>query len=432
MPEIGKCPLHLNAKLHSVFHSSRIAIACLLQLLICHPGMSQVCTLSDYIDKGVKHSPVLQDLSNQILVNQYDSLISRASYLPQVNFNGLMMYAPVINDWGYSDVITNGQNLIGTINVNQDIFNKKNREAHSEKYGLESGKLKNAKNISLNELKKAITAQYLAAYAAREELTFQEEILSSLKNEAAILKAWTEKGIYRQTDYLSMQVEMLNLGRNIRDLDLQYRREWWNLNLICGIGDTVLCDLVLPVIHDNLGKTEENSIFFRSFVIDSLVIKNEKLLIDRRYKPVVSWFADGGLINNEPQYLYQNLGISAGLSMTLPIFDGNQRKFNYQKIRMQEETRKNYQDNFRFRYHSQLRHLQSELETTRRYMQENEKQISLSHELVAADKILLNTGAALITDYILAIKNLIEAKHAGLVYQIRTQYILNEINFWKQ
>jgi len=415
-----------------VFHSSRIAIACLLQLLICHPGISQVCTLSDYIDKGVKHSPVLQDLSNQILVNQYDSLISRASYLPQVNFNGLMMYAPVINDWGYSDVITNGQNLIGTINVNQDIFNKKNREAHSEKYGLESGKLKNAKNISLNELKKAITAQYLAAYAAREELTFQEEILSSLKNEAAILKAWTEKGIYRQTDYLSMQVEMLNLGRNIRDLDLQYRREWWNLNLICGIGDTVLCDLVLPVIHDNLGKTEENSIFFRSFVIDSLVIKNEKLLIDRRYKPVVSWFADGGLINNEPQYLYQNLGISAGLSMTLPIFDGNQRKFNYQKIRMQEETRKNYQDNFRFRYHSQLRHLQSELETTRRYMQENEKQISLSHELVAADKILLNTGAALITDYILAIKNLIEAKHAGLVYQIRTQYILNEINFWKQ
>ncbi|MEI6173295.1 MAG: TolC family protein [Bacteroidota bacterium] len=415
-----------------MFHSSRIAIACLLQLLICHPGMSQVCTLSDYIDNGVKHSPVLQDLSSQILLNQYDSLISRASYLPQVNFNGLMMYAPVINDWGYSDVITNGQNLIGTINVNQDIFNKKNREAHSEKYGLESGKLKNAKNISLNELKKAITAQYLAAYAAREELTFQEEILSSLKNEAAILKAWTEKGIYRQTDYLSMQVEMLNLGRNIRDLDLQYRREWWNLNLICGIGDTVLCDLALPVIHDNLGKTEENSIFFRSFVIDSLVIKNEKLLIDRRYKPVVSWFADGGLINNEPQYLYQNLGISAGLSMTLPIFDGNQRKFNYQKIRMQEETRKNYQDNFRFRYHSQLRHLQSELETTRRYMQENEKQISLSHELVAADKILLNTGAALITDYILAIKNLIEAKHAGLVYQIRTQYILNEINFWKQ
>ncbi|MFZ4563590.1 MAG: TolC family protein [Bacteroidales bacterium] len=415
-----------------MFHSSRIAIACLLQLLICHPGMSQVCTLSDYIDNGVKHSPVLQDLSSQILLNQYDSLISRASYLPQVNFNGLMMYAPVINDWGYSDVITNGQNLIGTINVNQDIFNKKNREAHSEKYGLESGKLKNAKNISLNELKKAITAQYLAAYAAREELTFQEEILSSLKNEAAILKAWTEKGIYRQTDYLSMQVEMLNLGRNIRDLDLQYRREWWNLNLICGIGDTVLCDLALPVIHDNLGKTEENSIFFRSFVIDSLVIKNEKLLIDRRYKPVVSWFADGGLINNEPQYLYQNLGISAGLSMTLPIFDGNQRKFNYQKIRMQEETRKNYQDNFRFRYHSQLRQLQSELETTRRYMQENEKQISLSHELVAADKILLNTGAALITDYILAIKNLIEAKHAGLVYQIRTQYILNEINFWKQ
>jgi len=57
------------------------------------PAKTQVCSLFDYIDNGVKHSPVLHDLSSQILVNQYDSLISRSAYLPQDNFNGLMMYA---------------------------------------------------------------------------------------------------------------------------------------------------------------------------------------------------------------------------------------------------------------------------------------------------------------------------------------------------
>jgi hypothetical protein len=65
-------------------------------------------------------------------------------------------------------------------------------------------------------------------------------------------------------------------------------------------------------------------------------------------------------------------------------------------------------------------------------MVENEKQISLVQQLVSADLVMLNAGSLPISDYILALKNLAEAKHAGLLYQIRIQYILNEINFWKQ
>jgi outer membrane protein TolC len=410
----------------------RISIVSLFSLLLCLPGYCQDCSLNGYLDRGIVNSPVLKDLSNQILSNQYDSLIARASCLPQVNFNGSMMYAPTYNGWGYSEVITNGQSLTGTFNVSQQIFNKKTREANLERYGLESGTLVNARNISLGELRKAITAQYLAAYAALEERNFQQEMLATLQREAKILKTWTEQGIYRQTDYLSMQVEIMNLERNVRDLGLQFRKEFWNLNLICGIGDTVTCELKLPVIGDTLSFTTENSMFFRRFMIDSLVIRNEKLLVDRRYQPAISWFADGGLVNNEPRYLYQNLGISGGLSITIPVFDGNQRKINYDKIRMREETRRNYQENFRFRYHAQLRQLQSELEATRMLMKENAKQVTLVQELVAADKAMLNIGSLAITDYILALKNLVEAKHAGILYQIRSQYILNEINFWKQ
>jgi hypothetical protein len=65
-------------------------------------------------------------------------------------------------------------------------------------------------------------------------------------------------------------------------------------------------------------------------------------------------------------------------------------------------------------------------------MKENEKQVALVNELLAADNSLLDSGQISITDYILAMKNLVEAKHAGLLYQIRAQYVLNEINFRKQ
>jgi len=410
----------------------RFSFAVLCILLFCGQVCSQDCTLAGYLERGVSHSPELKDLAGQILTNQYDSLIVRATYLPQVNFNASMMVAPAINGWGYSEAITNGQSLFGTLNVNQQLFNNKTREANLEKVGLESGNLVINRKIGLNDLKKAITAQYLSAYAALEERRFQQDVRETMVKVSGVLKAWTEKGIYHQTDYLLLQVEMLNIDRNIRDLDLQYRKELWNLDLICGISDTTTCDLKLPVIADTSAGTVESSLFFKRFMLDSLLIRNEQVLIDRKYKPVMNWFADAGLVNNEPRYIYQNFGMSIGLSMTLPVFDGNQRRMNYEKIRIHEATRKNYEENFRFRYHAQLHQMEIELEKTIGSLKENEKQVSLVTQLIAAYKVLLNDGSVPIGDYILALRNLIEAKHAGLLYRIRTQYIINEINFWRQ
>jgi len=410
----------------------RHAFLILMLGLTVHTAICQERVLEYYLGKGTANNPVLKDISNQIEANRYDSLIARASYLPQINFNAYLMYAPVVNGWGYSDVITNGQNLSGTLNVNQQIFNKKTREANFQKYGLAASSLDNTRKITANELKKAITSQYLAAYSALLERKYQQQVLSTLNDEEKILKLWVEKGVYRQNDYLSLKIEIMNLLRNTGDLDLQYRKEFWNLNMICGINDTTLYDLNLPPIDESLRNLPESSPLFRRFLIDSLKIQNEKLLVDRRYKPAISWFSDGGIINNEPRYLYQNFGISFGMSMTLPVYDGHQRKFNYGKIRAEEETRKSYEEFFSFQYNSELKQLKGELDRVRTLGKDNEKQVTLVAELVEEDKALLNVGSLSITDYILALKNLIEARHNGILYQVRAQFILNEINFWKQ
>jgi len=411
---------------------SWILLFAIVLLVFCLKGRAQDRTLEYYLKQGVSNNPVLKDLSNQIQTNRYDSLITRAAYLPQVNFNGYLMVAPVVNGWGYSDVITNGQEMVGTLNVNQQLFNKKTREATFLTHSLETKNLNNSREISINELKKAITAQYLAAYSVLCDSKFQQEVFKTLIDEAKILKAWVEKGIYRQTDYLSLNVEILNLERNIRDLDLQFHKEFSNLNLICGITDTFIYDLSLPSINELVNNPLENSPLFQRFQIDSLRIQNEKLLIDRQYKPALYWFSNGGIVNNEFQFLYQNFGVSLGLSMTVPVFDGNQRKLKYNKIRIEEETRKSYQEFFRFQYNTQLKQLRDELVSIRKQGMENEKQITMILELIEQDKALMNVGSLSITDYILALKNLIEAKHIGLLYQIRAQYIINQINFWKQ
>jgi outer membrane protein TolC len=404
----------------------------IFSLFLSLTGAAQDRNLDYYLEQGLTNSPVLKDYTGQIEANSYDSLVTRAGYLPQVNFNGLLMYAPVINGWGYSEAITNGQNLIGTVNVNQPFFNKKTREATLQKYGIQGMSLENSRKISVNELKKAITAQYLAVYSAYMESSYLHEVLSALYDEEKILNRWVEQGIYRQTDLLSLRVEIMNLESNAGDLSIQYRKEFTNLNLICGIRDTTLYNLILPAVGEGNNTNGNGSSLFMRFYYDSLQIQNEKLVLDRKYKPTVSWFSDAGIINSQPEYLYQNFGLSIGLSMNLPIYDGNQRKYNYGRIRTMEETRKNYEEYFRFQYSTQMKQLRDELNGVVKQGNETDRQVALVMELVKQDKILLSLGSLPITDYVLALKNLTEARHRSILYRIRAQYILNEINFLKQ
>ena len=389
-------------------------------------------TLDDYIHAGFSNNPVLKDLDNQVKDNSTDSLISHAGFQPQISLNGYMMYAPVVDGYGYSNVITNGQNLTGTLNVSQDIFNKKTRDAEYEKFGIRNKSLQNDRQISRNELQKEITAQYLNACSAYLETLFNKEMLETLQEEEKILQQLVEAGSFRQTDYLSFRLAMGTVDRQLKDLRIRYRNELFSLNILCGLPDTTEYGLELPVLEEVRHPENGKSPLFQRFALDSLKIENEKTILDRKYKPTLSWFSDAGLVNNLPKYIYQNFGLSIGMSLNLPVYDGNQRKLNFSKLKTSEETRKNYESYFRLQYDLQIRQLNADLEKTRQIITDTEDQIKLASTLTEQNKILLNAGSISVTDYILSLKNLLEAKQVLTHYQVHALQIVNELNYWKQ
>jgi outer membrane protein TolC len=401
----------------------------LFSAVLCQ-GQEQ--TLDYYIQSGLTNSPVLKDISGQIRENSADSLISQAGYRPQVSFNGYMMYAPVISGYGYSEVITNGQNLTGTVNVTQDIFNKKTRETEYEKFGIRNQSLANTQKLSKNELQKIITVQYLTACSACLEESFEKEILATLRTEEQVLGKLVDAGLYRPTDYLLFRLELSNLDRRVKELGIQFKKELSTLNILCGIPDTTRYTLRLPELTELLPSGSTKSPLFLRFEIDSLRIENEKAIINRKYKPAFSWFTDAGLVNDQPRYIYQNFGLSLGMSMSFPIYDGNQRKLNFSKLKTSEESRKNFENQFRLQYDLQLSQLKEELEKTRQIIQDNEEQINLAKTLIEQDKILLNYGSVPITEYMIAMKNLLESRQTGIRYKVRALQIINELNFWKK
>jgi len=395
-------------------------------------AIGQVRTIDFYISQGILNSPLLKELSSQIRSNSLDSLITDANRQPRISLNGTLSYAPVINDFGYSKDVTNGGLFSSLLNVSQDILNKRTIEAQYRKLGLQNQALANSGKLTEKELRKDITLQYLNAYFVFAETRLSYDILSLMKEEDTILRQLTEKGIFRQTDYLAFYLARQSQELQYRDGLTQYSREFGRLNLISGVLDTSEVTLSLPVFENVNAGNPLTSPFFQRFRIDSLSIQNEKTLIDRNYKPKITWYSDAGIINNVPADLYKNLGISLGMSLSLPVYDGNQRRLNYMKLKNSEELRKNWQDYFTQRYSQELRQLKTELSRTQSMIPDAEKQIAVAELLLKADKNLLETGNLPVTDYVLVLKSYIGYKNNLHQYRKRVLEIITELNYWEQ
>lgn len=395
-------------------------------------SFGQEQNLDFYLNQGILHSPVLKDISNQINSNSVDSLLVKAGRKPQVSLNGLLYYAPVINGIGYSEVITNISNITSVVYVSQRIFNRKIIDARYSGFGIQNQTFRNTSQITEIELKKAITLQYLSACSVLNDIAFTRELLKSSMDEELILKQLVENGLYKQVDYNSFMVELKAQELMYKDSQLQYRNELSSLNLLCGLPDTTYRELQLPEIKLHAPISSVSSTFYTRFRVDSMKIRNEKLLIDLNYKPAINWFSDAGLINNLPGEIYKNFGFSAGLSLSLPIYDGKQRKLNFDKLKIAENTRTNYADYFKQQYNQQLRQLYSELNMTQEIVPVVSQQLSFAELVNRQNRSLLNAGNISITDYVAAMKNYISVKHNYLQYQVKILQIMTEINYWNQ
>ena len=138
------------------------------------------------------------------------------------------------------------------------------------------------------------------------------------------------------------------------------------------------------------------------------------------------------MVNNDPSVIYKNFGMSFGLSFSLPVFDGNQRKLNIEKLSNSELTRKNYREFFRIQYDQQLRQLNESLKRTSEIIPRLEKHRDLARSIVQQNKQLLNNGGISITEYIIAVKNYITIQSDLNQYKIRVLQIINEMNYWKE
>jgi outer membrane protein TolC len=390
---------------------------------------NQSRTLDFYLEAGIHNSPLLKDYNNQVSSALIDSLLIRSSQTPQVDAVSQILYAPSYRNFGYDEAVTNGGNYQGVVSVTQNIFNKRVLNNKYQSVNIQRQTANNESKISVADLKRVITEQYLASYADFNELTFNKSFLEFGYKENEIVRKFVSQGLCKETDYLSLQIETQTQEILVNQLENQFEKDLRQLNQLCGISDSVLYRLSLPELRIAGLPDIDISPLFIKYKLDSLRIENEKAAIDVRYQLKINWFADAGFLTSTPWNLYQHFGYSAGINLSIPIYDGHQKNQEKQKLSLEENTRSSYRNNFRNQYDQQIQQLNNELKSLRITTTQLEKQLATSEQLVNALRAQLETGIIQMTDYINAVKNLRYINKNLSDNRIRIQQVINGLNY---
>ena len=389
-------------------------------------SLAQTNSLDGYLQIAKTNSPLLKDLQNQIASNQVDSLRLKAGLKPQVNLSSGGLYAPIVNGYGYAEDITNNHTLNGLMQVNQTIVGKNNMEAQVAAITLQTLSLSNATKISEQDLKKAITAQYITAYGDLLQYKFSREVVDLLNKEESVLKQLTRSNVYRQSDYLTFLVTLKQQELVVTQARSLYKNDFSTLNYLAGIEDTTIN--IKPLVRPDVS----TSIYFQQYKLDSLKLVNSKQLVDFSYKPKANIFADGGYNSDFMGQAYKNFGASIGFALTVPIYDGGQRKMQYKKLSLQEETRENYKAFFSTQYRQQIAQLNQQITENENLLTQINEQIKYNRSLINVDMDLLKTGDLKIADMILAINNYLTVKNLLNQTTVSKLQLINQINYWNK
>ena len=398
--------------------------------LICIKSFSQEKDLQFYMEKAQNNSPLLKDLSNQIQANVIDSLLNRATYKTQITGNFNANYAPVVNGVGYDKAITNGQSVSGLVGINQKIFGKTIVNSQAESFKILKESLVLNKKIALKDLNKVIVDQYITAYGSAEQIVYNQKMVALLNNGANTLKKLTQNSIYKQTDYLIFISTLKQQELQVLQLKQQYQNDLGILNYLSGETDTIYVNLSKPDISLKTISSSEKTIFFKQFEVDSLKIVNQSKLIDNGYKPTLALLGDAGYLSSFEYQPYKNFGFSIGLGLTIPIYDGNQRALLHQKNEKAVATNLAYKTHFNKQYQQQLLMLDLKLKQAVEIGNQLQSQLQITDALIEADKKLLLSGDAQITDFVIAIGNVITLNNSISQNKINKLLLINEINYW--
>ena len=386
-------------------------------------------TLGTFLDSALKNNPQLIESRNNILLTENNKDLFKSGLKTQVGFSTDLAWDPVVNGYGYDDVITNGQVVSTLVNFDKEILFSGQLANQMKDYDIRRDQAGNQLRLSEAALKRDITSQFLTTWGDMLQWQYNSDILKSLQGEDSLLAVLTRSNIYRQTDYYTFKANLKSQELAVSNALLQYRHSLMQLRYFAGMEDTVFILLSPPELEVSARPSRSSSVFFRQFSLDSLSLQNRLRLIDIGYQPKLSLHADAGYLSSLILNPYKNFGAGIGLKLSVPIYDGKQKELKYKNVRLLQENNLSRESWFEKQYTLKLERFIQMLSDLETQAGEISNQKAFYESLIGMEKKLFSTGQLDVTQYFLILRNYIDVRNESAKNQVRQLMLINEINY---
>jgi len=390
---------------------------------------SQQRDINFYMEALRSNHPVIRDFENQARLTELENLKIRSEYrLPNVFATANLMKAPVINGVGYDEAISNGALYSTLINVEQPILNP-SYKAESEMNKIKAGRYRFQGQLSLREMEKQVTNQYIMCFTGQQHLLSAKEIRELLEEQYKTSCILAKSGIIKTSDILLLEIELGNEDMNITELHLQFSKDITILNSLCGLNDTLetnFSSLNIQIIRSD----SAGSRYDYQFTTDSLIAENSLKISGQKYKPQISAFANLGVNAIDPANIYSNRGFSAGIDLKINLYDGQQQRINRQQTQIQLESIDNFKRFFNIQRIQSRQSLLKQIESIRVEMKLAEDQLNKYKTLLSIYRQGLSNGDISILAYLTILHTYQKTSDEYFNFSQQIQNAINEYNYW--
>jgi outer membrane protein TolC len=403
-------------------------------------------TLQDYINSAKQNSPLINDNKNQNKANQLEVEHLKAFYTkPQIGITANYLFSPIIstdnnntsfqpnpegatNYYGYDLAYSNGGQYQAMLNITQPLFNGQRYKTASEQLNVTSQINQNNSKLTEHDIEKIVTDQYILCLQDNKQTAYAEAMIKLLADQKDVLKKLVESSIYKQSDLTLLSIEHQNFLGQLTTFKANYRRDLMDLNILCGINDTALVQLESSNL--TLNSTVSNSMFLEKYHLDSLNLIAQQKAFELKYKPQLNLFANTGLNAVYAPTIPNRFGISAGLSFTYNLFDGNRKAIYQNKTQVLEQSVSLHKTNFITQNTVRKLKILTELQSYTDRITIAEQQIKDYDLLLNSYKKEILLGQLSIINYTMVLKNMATVKRDYTLLFSQQQSLINAYNYW--
>lgn len=415
-------------------------ICCFLGLFI---SAQNKVNLDYFINNANHNAPILKENDNLLKIGELqNSIITAQNNAFQVNATSEVLIAPYFDNngkiiditttpsntaFGYDVGITNGGLYATQINVTKNLFN----QAATDNLLFQNKIQNNSISLSSQEIShniiKNISDAYISAYQLQLQEEFTKDILKDLEKRLLVVELLVKRAVLMESDYLLLQLDIEGKKLELQQTQINFNLAISQLYSLSGTPIDTIDQLEPPSFFDNQNPSQ----FFyeKRFENDSLQIVANQNVFENQYKPQVTAYANTGLNAVEIPNMYRKFGVSAGLRLTIPIYDGNQRKYNTQQNVLKKENLEFYKENSKIQIDNYLKSIEQQIHALKRSMQLLDKQMIKQENILEIYKGKLVQGQVSIVDYLNIIQNYKLNAYTKLQMQTNFWLLQSQYNF---